>query len=197
MNITLLRLGKGLTASLLIAILALKLDPAQAQETGAYPVIQAEVYRHPIREAVSARILTTRDGMEHEVYGGSFYVDYELTCQNGICPAESPRTINRRRATVPCGISESGPIVYYLANLGDFKRPYPEKTTFTLKITNIRFHRWDDSFIDNVNQRYGYDSRKYKPGGTFETVRNDPCKKGTYTGDGAERRSDSKTMNLY
>ncbi len=165
-----------LLAVLLLTAFAL---PAQAQ-TNLWPVMEAEVYMHPVRGHVSMRVLAKQGGMEHKIQSGSFDIYYEITCQNGSCPADVPRTVKRGYTTIPCGISESGPVVYNLRHLPSFPGiAGTGMTTFTLDITRIEYDDWTDQHVDEINRRYGW-THEVNEKGEIVRVAKIRCKKEGY-----------------
>jgi len=191
------RLAK-LATVLLLAVPAL---PTQAQTpTGPWPVIEANVYMHPVGGRVPMRFLAKQSGMEHEVWNGAFNIDYQITCQGGRCPTDQPpRVLRRGITTIPCGSSESGPVGFSLVHLPS---SFPDnmragKTTFTLRITRIQYDKYEDGMVDNINRKYGYNTQRYnRQTRKFEDFLWVPCQKGTYTGDKKMGMDKSVSMNL-
>jgi len=179
----------------LLAVLAL---PAQAQMPTEWPVIEADIYMHPVGGRVPMRFLAKQDGMEHEVQNGTFDIDYEITCQHGSCPSEKPRVLRRGNTTIPCGSSETGPVGF---NLVDLPSSFPGSmgtgmTTFSLNITNIHYDKYDEPMVDDINRKYGHSYRRYNPDGTYWMVHWIPCKKVIYTGVLGMGVNKSASMNL-
>ncbi len=154
---------------------------AVAQDPSPFPAIIVDCWDVPYGGHVVCRVHT--EGFT-DIVSGSVDIRWEFACEDGRCPPNLGQFLRRGRTTIPCGSAESGPVNYEIRHLP--ARPAMSmgntQTTVTLKITAITFTKWDDDFVDDVNRRYGYDSRSYNRDGTYETVRVDPCGKGEYTG---------------
>jgi len=132
-----------------------------------------------------------------DIVNGSLDINWEITCHDGHCPA-GPVVLRRGRATIPCGSAETGPVrpARFLDQLPDppvMSMGNGPKTTITLTIKSLEWLDWGDEFVDDINRRYGWDSRRYNWDGTYETVRVDVCRKGSYMGSmtASVGRSDS------
>jgi len=158
------------------AVLALAGGVAQAETPPmTFPNIEVDCGWHP-----TCRFHT----MDFkDIVNGSLDINWEITCQDGHCPA-GPVVLRRGRATIPCGSAETGPMrpAWFLDQIPASPVMPGSRTTLTLTIKSLEWLDWGDEFVDVINRKYGWDSRRYNWDGTYETVRVDVCRKGSYMG---------------
>jgi len=168
--------------------------PAVAKQSDSYPSFEVEAPPYAMGGYVAFRIVAKVSGSEHTVVGGAFNIDYEITCQNGPC-GSTKRTVVRTWTVIPCGSAETGPLAVrldQLPKLGLGNRPQIE-----LKITNIEYDDYGDGGVDDINRRFGFDTRRYNPDGTYRMERFDPCsRKGDNYTMGNPKDSEGHSDNL-
>jgi len=119
-----------------------------AKAQTAIPTIMAEAWPTPVHGYAHFRIRMANWGTE--VHGGALTIRYTMTCVLDMpdmesCPAGLPRT---GETTIPCASSESGSILHAMGSENG-------GTQITLEITQVRFDKWEDDMINNINARYG------------------------------------------